>query len=89
MEFDGIDISAQVSDALAQELTGSMFTALDSDPVLAAFTPADIPDDFPADAQPVDSDVIAADEAAPDSETLAGGDVFVEGLSGLVAVLFL
>jgi hypothetical protein len=83
-EFYGLDISAEVSQALAQEVAGNLLTAIDSDPLLGAFTPAD-PDDFPADDQPVDSDVTAADGAAMDADTLAGGDITVDAIDLLLA----
>jgi hypothetical protein len=82
-EFYEVNISNQVGGALAQEMAGNLLTAIDSDPQLGAFTPAD-PDDFPADDQPVDSDVTAADGSAADADTLAGGDLVVDGLFDLI-----
>jgi hypothetical protein len=77
-EVDGLEISPEVSEPLAQELAGSIFTDLEADPVLAGFTPADITDDFPPDDQPIDSGFTAADGAGVDTEALGLGDILVD-----------
>jgi hypothetical protein len=87
LEPYGVTISPQVSEALAQEAEGDLFTAIDSDPVLASFAPGD-PADLPADAQPVDTDITAADGTAFETDTLAGGDIIADGLPDLILLLF-
>lgn len=74
-EFYGLDLSPQLNRQLARELADSLLSALETDPVLEAFTPAD--------EDPVTSEVTPADSGAVDAETSAGGVADVGG-SGIL-----
>lgn len=87
-EFFGLDISAPVSEALAREIAGSLFSDLESDSALAGFTSADSADDLPPDDQPIDSEFTPAEEAAADTETEGLGDIIVDAFGDLLLGLF-
>ncbi len=71
LEFDGLDISGEVIQALFDQLQATLLDAFEADPVLIVFVPT------AADAVP--SEVTADDTAAIDAETAADGAVEVDG----------
>ena len=91
-EFDGLDISGEVIQALFDQLQAGLLDALEADTVLIAFVPPDA--DAPAsEATPDDvtADEVTADDAAALDTEAAGAAVEVDGAEALtdLFVLFL
>jgi hypothetical protein len=79
-EFDGLDISGGVLQALFDHLQGTLLDAFEADPVLIVFVPT-AADAVPGEAVP--DEVTAEEAAALDAEEATGAAVDVGGLDVL------